>query len=162
MRDCEVRRAYPDMVVIRITEREPAATLLIDQHAFEIDDSGVVLRELEPLAEPTGPMITGVPGLVFAEVGEQLEHEELSAAIAVWRAFNEIPLADELTLSEIAAFATNHIATYFDEWPYEVRWGRLDARAQAHRLQLLWDTRGGQLPCTEYLDLRFENDLPCK
>ena len=162
VRDCEVRRAYPDMVVIRIEEREPAATVLIDQRAFEIDLSGVVLRELAPLAEPTGPMITGVPELVFAEVGDELEYPELSAALGVWRAFRETPLAEELTLSEIGAFSTNYLATYFNELPYEVRWGRGDPCGQAHRFHVLWEKRGGALPCSEYLDLRFNNDLPCK
>lgn len=160
--DCQVRRAYPDMVVIRIVERDPVATVMLDQHAFEIDPSGVVLRELDPLSEPTGPMISAVPGLVFAEEGERLAHPELDAALGVWRAFNETPLAAELTLSEIGAFSTNYIATYFNELPYEVRWGRGDPRAQAHRFSLLWEKRGGSLPCAEYLDLRFDNDVPCK
>ncbi len=160
--DCQVERAYPDMVIIRVAERAPVATLLLNNHAFEIDKEGVVLRELDPLAEPTGPLITGVPALGYIEVGQQLDNPALVQAIAMWQAFARIPLAGQLTLSEIYATSENEITSYFDDVPFAFRWGRGDFYMQALRLQYLWQQLGGAPPCSEYLDLRFENDLVCK
>ncbi|HEX72206.1 MAG TPA: FtsQ-type POTRA domain-containing protein, partial [Candidatus Hydrogenedentes bacterium] len=55
---CEVKRMYPDEVLLRIIERKAVATVMVSNHLFEIDREYVVLRELSPKALPTGPMIT--------------------------------------------------------------------------------------------------------
>lgn len=162
VRCCEVQRVYPDMVIIRIEERVPIAALLVNNRAFEIDEEAVVLRELE-LSDPlTEPLVTNVPELGVVELGHRLENPALTAALDVWRAFSALALADELTLSEIAAPSPNEIYTYFDEIPFEVRWGRKDFQRQAQHLDVVWREKGSLLPCASYLDLRFDNDVACK
>lgn len=162
VRSCTVRRAFPDTVIIEVVERAAVATLLVHGHAWEIDEKCTVLRRLDPLAPHTGPLITCVPDLGAIEEGQRIESAPLRAAIDVWRAFSLQPVSQEILLSEIAAPGENNIAMYADGLPYEIRWGRADFERQARMLDLLWRRKGGQLPCGEYLDLRFDNDLVCK
>ncbi len=157
-----VRRMLPDTVIIRIEEHEASATLLVNNRAFEVNGDGLVLRELDRKAAPVGALITGIPEMGPIEPGDRVEHPAFTAAMATWKAFSESPLAEFLTLAEIAAQSPNAVYTYFDEIPFEVRWGRRDFEAQAVRFYVLWREMKGALPCTEYLDLRFGSDLACK
>jgi len=162
IRRCTVERAYPDRVIVRVWEREPAATLLTNNRAYEVDAHGVVLRELDPMAEHYGPLITNVSGLGVIELGDTIEAEALHEAIRVWDAFSRTRVARETTLSEIAADSPTYLAMYLDETPYEIRWGRTDPARKAQQLDILWEAKDGDLPCDAYLDLRFDDDLICR
>lgn len=159
---CTVKRGYPDFVNIYVEERVPVATLLIDSHAFEIDMDGVVLQERDPLAPPTGPLITGVPDLGYVEIAQDLDHPALSSALQLWEEFQSIPIAKELTLSELHAASDDELTMYFNELPFALRWGRGDYRLQALRLEFFRRKLGELPPCTEVLDLRFENNIVCR
>jgi len=162
VRGCEIQRAYPDLVIIRIRERVPLATLLLNNHAFELDEEAVVLREIDSLAPHVGPLVTGVTALGLVEPGQRLEHPAVLNALAVWQAFCTQPLSRDLRVSELCSPKANAIAMICDEAPFEIRWGRGDFVRQAKRLNVLWREKGGALPCLEYLDLRFDEDLVCK
>ncbi len=159
---CEVQRVYPDLVIIRVEERTPAASLVVNNRVYEIDVEGAPLRELALRDPPTGPLITNIPNLDVVELSQRIESPELRLALDTWRAFSSIPLASEITLSEISIPAPNQIITFFDEVPFEVRWSAQGLMEQAQRLDFLWHERKGQFPCNVYLDLRFENDIACK
>jgi cell division septal protein FtsQ len=162
VRACHVTRAFPDTVVIRVHEREAVATLLADNHLFEIDADCVVLRELKPAEPYTAPFITDVGGLGFVEPGQQLDDTPVKEALAAWTAFQQTPLAQEAVVSEIAATSESNIRMYFDDFPYEVRWGRGNFSQQAENFYELWAHLNRHIRCQEYLDLRFGNDLACK
>lgn len=162
VKDCTVRRAFPDTVMIDVQERASVATLLVHGQAWEIDEKGTVLRRLDPLAPQTGPLITNVPDVGALEEGQTIDNTALRAAIEVWRAFSLQPISQEILLSEIAAPSENAISMFADGLPYEIRWGRTDFERQARLLDLLWRRKQGELPCTEYVDLRFDNDVVCK
>lgn len=163
VRRCEVQRVYPDMViVIHVEERCPVATLLVNSRAFELDAEGMALRELELRDHPVGPLITNIPGVEVVELGQKIDNPSLKAALQVWEAFQTDPLADELNMSEISAPSPNEIATYFDEVAFEVRWGRGDFKREARNFDILWHEKGGKMPCAEYLDLRFDDDVVCR
>ena len=160
---CKVERSFPDTVSIEIEERAATATLLVDNHTFLLDPTCVVLRELAPDELHTGPLITEVPGLLGAlEPGRRLEQAALAGAMAVWRAFQQSDVGQSTTVSEMAALRENDIRMYCNELPFEIRWGRGNYAAQAARLDVLWRSCDGPPPCSEYLDLRFDNDLACK
>jgi len=165
---CRVERVFPDTVVIRVEERVAVATLMVHNQLFELDAEGVVLRQLEPQARYPGPMITQLPDMGTVEPGQRLSDSALQDALAIWQEFSAIPMAGEVTVSEIAAPNRNNIRMYCDELPFELRWGRRGDpdenrfQLQAQRLQLLWDEKEGQLDCEEYLDLRFDRDLACR
>lgn len=162
VRECEVRRAFPDTIIIRVAEREPVASVMVNNHVFEIGQDGMVLREVPPLSPPGGPLITNLPGLSALVPGQMLEHPVLNRALSLWWAFSAAPVSSQLTLSEISAEGENHISMFFDEIPYETRWGRTDFAAQVRRFEGLWREKGGVLPCREYLDMRFDGDVLCK
>lgn len=162
VRACEVTRAFPDTVVIRIEERTPVATVLADNHMFEVDDECVVLRQLKAFEPYTPPFITDVGGLGFVEPGKSLEDTALKAAIEAWYAFQETPMAKKVVVSEIAASSMNNVRMYFDDFAYEVRWGRGNFEQQAENFHDLWAHLDERIGCQEYLDLRFGNDVACK
>ncbi len=160
---CEVQRKYPNEVLLRIVERKAVASIMVNNHVFEIDREFVVLRELSPFTPHTGPLLTNLPDIVFAEPGMTLDdNKALTHALALWEVFQTLPFARELTLSELSAEHENQLRMFFNELPYEMRWGRSDFETQAARLAILWQEMGGEVPCAQYLDLRFDADLVCK
>ncbi len=159
---CEVRRMYPDKVLLQIVEREPIASVMVSNHLYEIDRENVVLRELSPYGVHTGPLITSLPEIIALEPGVHIQNEALSAALALWEAFRTASFSNELTLSEISAKHVNDLRMYFNELPFELRWGRSDFAVQTTRLDILWHEMDGDIPCEYYLDLRFDADLVCK
>lgn len=162
VKTCRVETVYPDLVTITITEREPVATLVVEKTRFEIDDECAVLRALMPGMRNVGPLITNVPDLGYAAPGQRIRGGPLVKALEVWTAFSKTKMAGQVKVSEISAARETEILMYCDELPFEIRWGRGDPAAQAERLDFLWNAKGGQLECGEYLDLRFDNDLICR
>jgi len=162
VKSCRVERDFPNKVIVSIEERTAFATLLVENRSFLLDREGVVLEELEPNQLPVGPFITEVPDLGFIQLGAQLTQEPMSAALAVWAAFQTTDMAGDVTVSEIAAPHEDHIRMYCDELPFEIRWGRRDFVNEARRLDLIWRGTDHDPPCEEYLDLRFGNEPVCK
>lgn len=162
IRSCDVQRVYPGTIIIRIEERVPLATLLVNNHAYEVDAEAMVLRELDPLPPHEGPLITGLPDLPAVEPGKKLENATLAKALELWQAFSLLPVAGQLTVSEIAAMAPNDLQMYCNEVPYMIRWGRSDFTRQAALFDIWWRDKATGAPCKEYLDLRFDDDLVCR
>lgn len=162
IKSCVVTRTLPDVVSIAIEERFPVATLLVHNRPYEIDADLTVLRRLFADEPHTGPLISQVNNIGAIEPGMQLTQTPLRVAVDVWRAYSATAMAQDVTVSEIAALGSNDIRMYCDELPFEIRWGRDNIAQQAKNLEVLWQKRGPTLPCTEYLDLRFGQDLACK
>ena len=159
IRRCSVQRAFPDVVVIKVEERAPAATLLSNNRLLEIDEEGVVLSELTRHTQENGPFITNVDGLGYVEVGDAVGLPALRNALAVWRAFSGVPMSREVSVSEIAALGPNEILMYCDNLNYEIRWGRAGFEGQARRLDLFWRSKRDKIQCNEYIDLRFDDKI---
>ncbi len=159
---CTVKQVFPDTVLLNIEERVPLLTLQLNSHSYELDEYGVVLREYGAQETPIMPFVSNVGGVNFVDVGEAVGVPALDETIRVWQEFQRLPMAVDLTVSELSAHSTNEILMYCDELMYEIRWGNGDVTKQATRLGILWEKEQGVLPCKEYLDLRFEADLACK
>lgn len=159
---CDVRRVYPDTIALHIQERVPYASLHAGWRVLELDREGVVLREYLPSEMPVEPFITHVVGAEYAQPGDRIADPGLHAALAVWEAFRVSPLSEQLTVSELVAMSREDIRMYYDEVPYEIRWGRGDNTEIADRLAALWMKFDGEPPCFEYVDLRFGEDVACK
>jgi len=162
VRSADVQRELPNTLIITLEERIPVATLMAGRHTYLLDEEGYVLEEIDATVPPLGPLITNVPELGVVAVGDQLQQPALAEALKLWEAYAAAPIASEVTLSEISAAGPMELKMYWDETPYEVRWGRSDYATQAERLSILWMKKEGQLPCQEYLDLRFDEDLVCR
>lgn len=162
IKSCEVRRIGLNAVLISVTERVPVAAIMVNNHVYELDREGRVLREVHPLAPPTGPLVTNLPGVHAVVPGQHVSHPALSRAVELWRAFSAAPVSGQLTLSEISALGENELVMIFNELPYETRWGREDFPAQVRRFEALLREKQGKLPCGEYLDMRYDADIVCK
>lgn len=158
----EVQRELPNTLIIHLTERQAAATLLAGRRSFLVDRDGVVLKESAPGDAVVGALITNAPGLGVISAGLKIEEPAVLEALKLLEAYSQAPIASEVSLSEISAEGPMDLTMIWDEAPYEVRWGRSDYKKQAERLSILWRDKGGQLPCQEYLDLRFDQDLVCR
>ena len=162
VRFATVSRSFPDLAVITVIERKSVALIMDRGRAYEVDEEGIILREVPSLAEFDGPMITQLPDMEVVTPGQTLEQPAFAQALAVYRAWLTVSLSESLTLSEIAARKSNEIVLIFDELSFETYWGRKDPLEQAFRFERLWQETKGELPCQEYLDLRFEQQIPCK
>jgi len=162
IKQCKVERVFPDTLFIRVTERKPVATVLLRNHLYEIDDEGVVVREIASSKGHAGPYITDLGDIGMLEVGQQIKAPEMLEALKVWQAFRTTNMAKDVTVSELAAKSTNDVRMYCDQLPFELRWGRGDYKRQARRLDVLWKQEGKELDCNQYLDLRFGPLLACK
>jgi len=158
----DVQRELPNTLIITLDEREPVATLVAGPRAYLVDREGIVLGPSDPAATQGLPLITNVPEVGAVAAGQKLEQPALTEALKLWEAYAAAPISGEVTLSEISAPGPMALTMYWEEAPFEVRWGRSDYAKQAERLSILWREKGGQLPCLEYLDLRFDEDLVCR
>lgn len=159
---CSVVRIFPDTVVIEIHERHPVATLRVADRLFEVDSDGVAVRRVGEFEESPEPFITNVPQLGNFSEGMAVESPAFHEAVKVWEAFKSTSMAEDVTVSELAAYASNSVWMTCDELPYTIRWGRSDYPRQAALLDQLWKQERGDLGCAEYLELRFDTDLACR
>lgn len=157
-----VKQVFPDTVLLTVVEREALLTLQLNAHSYEIDQYGVALREYDPMELPIMPFVSSVTGVNFVDIGESIGVPALEDAIEVWQEFSKLPMAQSVTVSEISAESINALLMYCEELPYEIRWGNGDIKKQALRLGIVWEEQEGALLCTQYLDLRFEDNLACK
>jgi cell division protein FtsQ len=162
VRTCNVSRVFPDRLVIKIQERVALATLMVNNHMYEVDEEANVLRELTPDMPTRPPFITNVPDLDVVEIGQRPDRPSLKAALAVWGAFSQTGMVHDVTVSEISAAREDRICMYCDEFKFEIRWGRDDFDKQARKLDVFWQAQNKKIQCNEYLDLRFGNDVNCK
>ncbi len=159
---CDVARVFPDTVRVTVHERVPAASLHIGRRAYEIDRHGVILREYAPKEMPMDPFITEAPGVEFVRPGDTIEEPALRTALAIWDRLTASPIASELRVSELAALRGDDVRMYCAGVDYELRWGGEDIDEMTKRLEVLWRKFDGELPCLEYVDLRFGADVACK
>ena len=162
VKSCRVNVSFPDTISIAIVERVPVATLIHNSRAYELDADAVVLNEFSADDTLPTPYFTNVSGLDFVEVGQQLGHRPLRAAMSAWSEYSATAMAQSTVITEISPLAGDDIRMYFEELAYEIRWGRGDFTKQAQRLDILFDYLDGALGCEEYLDLRWGEQLACK
>lgn len=162
VKSCSIEVIFPDTVTLRVEERVALATLMVNSRSYELDREGIVLREYAPSEMPGVPFITNVAGVEFVRVGDQLSQPALAVALAIWDAFSQTSMAQDVAVSELSAPGEDDVRMYCDNLPYELRWGRGGFERQAKRLDILWREKGGELHCQEYLDLRFNEKLVCR
>lgn len=159
---CTVRREFPRKLFLDVTERKPFANLQYANTTFELDRDGRVLREVEPLAPLTLPILSSEELEAMPTPGDQLNLPGLTNALKLVEVYYSTPVQQRMKLSEIVAQGQNTLLMFVDEYSFEIRWGRSDFYEQAQRLDTLLAANNGALPCSEYLDLRFDSDVICR
>lgn len=157
-----VEKMFPDTLLIEVKERKPFVSLVVRNNVYAVDRSGVVIRAEPRAGNHVGPLLTEVADISILELGDRIEDAAFREAMDVWDAFRTTAMAEQVAVSEIAAVATNDIRMYCVDLPFELRWGRGDYERQARRLDILWQERGDDLGCSEYLDLRFGEQVACR
>lgn len=162
VRSCHIKRGFPDFIEIEVIERVGEATLMVGGATYEVDGEGIVLREVPITEEPVGALLTNVPDLSHVTLADDLSRTTLMEGLAVWKAFQTIDMAREVTVSEISVAERDNIRMYCDDLAYEIRWGRGDYIDQAKKLQIWRQLGDPDAKYTQYVDLRFGADVICK
>lgn len=160
---CEVNKIYPHTVVIRVREYIPYATVLVEDSFYLVDNACVVLNRVHSIKDCVGPLITGVKVPRDLKPGDYIADEGLFWALQFWYQYNQVPFPQGLTISEIVVESGSSFKVFFNEIPCETRWKRDDLQRQLQNLSLAMSRVNLlQIPCLEYIDLRFNNDVICK
>jgi len=156
---CEIQKIFPDTVKIKIEEKIPFATLYIADNLYLIDHTAKVLKKIYSIKEKVGPIITGIESFSELKEGDYIDDEGLWGAMEFWYEFNQISKKVNLTISEIVV-DSGSIKVFFNEIPCETRWKREELKSQIQKFSLAMkkiDIK--KIPCYEYLDFRFGEDI---
>jgi len=82
--------------------------------------------------------------------------------VAVWEAFRRTAMARDVTVSESCTRSNSRSCMFCDEVGCEIRWGHGDLDQQAWKLNVFWRSQNKRIPCKDYVDLRFGDDVVCK
>lgn len=115
----DIERKYPDTIVIRVSERSPAALVVVDNGVLEVDTQGVFLRRLESWPEVDYPVISGIAVPETVGPGQPIESAELSAALKL---LQQAPPELPAQIGEIHVNAVQQITLYLTSG-VEVRMG---------------------------------------
>lgn len=157
----EVAVTVPNLVSIRVVEREPLALVVFDK-AYELDSEGVILGECKKGVAPEGAIISGVKKPGFLRTGARLTDDGLKEALELWRIFSSDPIVKELTVSEIDISEQNSLIMILANKKYEIRWPRENLEGCLYRLALLWKETDGFPAVRQYIDLRFSDPVPTR
>jgi len=161
IRGASVRVTVPNQVSIEVVERVPVA-LVVSNRPYEIDADGVVLGEYEKKVSPEGPIISGIERTGSLKEGARIGTKGLSEALELWQMFSSDPLSNELTVSEIDISDSHSLIMIFSNKKYEIRWPREGFSRALQRLRDAWRETGGFPNARQYIDLRFDNNIPTR
>ncbi|KLU60462.1 cell division protein FtsQ [Peptococcaceae bacterium CEB3] len=122
VRSVEFRRKFPDTLEVQVTERKPAALLVVPNGVLEVDSQGVFLRRLEGWPKVDYPVLTGVTVPDTAGPGQRLTDPGLAAELKV---LDQAPTAMLPMLSEVQVNVARQV-TLFLTSGVEVRLGQAD------------------------------------
>jgi len=147
VRDADVHRRLPGTVRIKITERDPALVLTVPSGTWTLDADGRVLAE--------GTAATGLPSLSGTTVGgiapgDQLETDEVAAALKVWRS---LPRSITATVESVLAPSAQRISLVLTDATI-VRYGGADhTRSKNEVLHVLLARLSAQGRRATYVDV---------
>lgn len=109
VKSAEVRRVWPDTVLIEVEERQPVALLNAGLVMIEIDAEGRILARYYVISEMDLPLISGVDlSETPTSAGSWIEGEGIDAALEILRS---LP-ADAADIGEIDVANTQYIKLY--------------------------------------------------
>lgn len=120
VRSVQFQRKMPHTLVIQVTERTPAALVVVSKGVVEVDAQGIFLRRLESWPKTDYPVITGITLADTAGPGQNLANPLLTAAL------NLLGQAPSGLLAQIGELHVNPIQqiTIFLTSGVEVRLGQ--------------------------------------
>lgn len=151
----EIKRRLPDKVIIRIKEREPLATLIINQKFINVDKQGVALSN-DVFCQDNLPLITGITYQGKIAPGKQITGNNLVQVL------NSCSLLGEGILSKISEInlqQKDNLLIYMIDG-LEIRLGGYSDLEKKMKIliPLLQDSQVKN-SSIEYVDMRFDRPV---
>jgi len=132
----EVKRDWPDVLVVAIKEYAPEALLVREVSGgaqfFYLDRNGTAFAPVEPGGEMDFPVITGLAGKEEAEVLREATNEALALLKLVKQNNPNLPLQN---LSEIHVDREAGMTVYLADYPFPIYFGVGEIRTKYSRLK---------------------------
>ncbi|MCO1601236.1 cell division protein FtsQ/DivIB [Desulfosporosinus nitroreducens] len=132
VKSVQFQRKLPQTLVIQVTERTPAALVVVPRGVLEVDSEGTFLRRLESWPKSDYPVISGIELSDTVGPGQNLANPLLNAAL---RLLGQAPPELVIQIGELNVNAIEQI-TLFLTSGVEVRLGQ--ANDWADKLQALY------------------------
>lgn len=159
--NCSLEKDYEGKrIIIHIQELVPYATVFINDQMFLISHTGKILKKLQSMKEVVGPLITGLSLSSDMEPGSYIDDEKLWCALEFWYEYNQVPKNRNIQISEIVIDSTENLKVFFDEIPCETRWKRENLKRQIQNFSIALNKVDiTRVQCSEYIDMRFNDDI---
>jgi len=144
VRSVNVRKEFPDVVLLQIEEAEPFALLDMSGRLFLVDEKGKFLEELKDSSVPFLPVITCDP---------YKEKEGLAEALTLAKLMMEKGFSSERDRIEIIAHQPHELAMIVDGTHVKIGSGGYEEKLE-RLIRLEEDIKNMVLP-VDYIDLRF-------
>jgi len=147
-----VKRKWPHVLVIYVTEREPLAFIPGHGVFWIIDGEGYIMESSTRLTSTNFPLISGLQAKDNAGPGTKVEDPRLKAALEVLKA---LPLEAREKIEEIQVLEPENLLLYLPG-RVKVKFGNATSAAEKWvRLEgVLRETK--QLGLLEYIDVSFD------
>lgn len=150
----EIRRIFPDRISIRITERRPAAIILLDR-LYYIDAHGVIFAGVPKDHHIGHPILTGLHRDDFRDHPDQ-SWVLVSKALRLIRVIKEARVLSQKDISEIHMDRTFGISIFTNDETIEIKLGLDHYRAKWKRLERVWRHLRQRSPRPAYIDCNYE------
>ncbi|MDD2400607.1 MAG: FtsQ-type POTRA domain-containing protein [Clostridia bacterium] len=152
-----VRREYPNILNITVTERSPVALIVGDGAYFAVDIEGICIRKVQNLQELNFPVISGVVvGGKEQKPGMDLSTSGLEAALELIHCMDKVFLAN---IAEIEA-SSAYSLTIKTIQGVEIRFGEPTELERKFKIIEELLVKNGEIinnQTVEYIDLRYKS-----
>ncbi len=156
----EIRRAFPDRISIKITERRPAAFILLERFYY-IDARGVIFARVPEGHEIDRPILTGLQRDDF-EAKPDLSWGLISKALKVLKLMERGEVLSQRDISEIHMDKASGINIYTSEGAIEIKLGLDHYEAKWKRLERVWGHLRQRSLEPAYIDCNYEKRVIVK
>jgi cell division septal protein FtsQ len=156
----EIRRIFPDRISIRITERRPAAIILLDR-LYYIDVHGVIFARVPKDHHIGHPILTGLHRDDFRDHPD-ISWGLISKALRLIRVIKEGKVLSQKDISEIHMDRTFGISIFTNDETIEINLGLDHYRAKWKRLEKVWRHLRQRSPKPAYIDCNYEKKVIVK
>jgi len=160
IKSVSVHRQYPDVVRIRVKEREPIATLN-NGSMYYLDEESFLLPYVQTTAKLDLPMINGVSETQKIHPGDHVSQPEIQQAIQLLQVAQVIDSSMYHFISEVNMNGGGDIILYSTDVGVPIYLGRGDIPKKLLTLQSFWGNflKTGNAEKLKYVDLRFDDQV---
>lgn len=156
----EIRRIFPDRILIKITERNPMAIILFDR-LYYIDGQGVIFARVPEGHQIDHPVLTGLRRDDFK--GHPDEAWGLvSKALKLIRVIEEAEALSQKDISEIHMDKAFGLSVYTNDGAIEIKLGLDLYEAKWKRLEKVWGHLRKSPLKPAYIDCNYEKRVIVK